>query len=256
MNMRAQSRRRFGADCASPKSRRSTPARGPFRALVLLPDDDAQPASAADHRHPRHRAPFTHDGSARGGAPPEPRTLRAPPAMGFFFRGSRHRGDWRRRLRDRRSDLPHQVRHQASPSGAPTRLAARFQNHAEARLSPTTRFRFAWNTLVTEVLGEDKVSGLAVRDTITGGGAVVERHRRLRRHRPQFPTRRWWPDRSNSKPTGTYALDSAHSTGNRSRPFFAAGDVQDTSTGRPSRRLDRAASPRSTPSVGSEAQGH
>ena len=36
------------------------------------------------------------------------------------------------------------------------------------------KIRFAWNTQVTEVLGDDKVSGLAVRDTITGEARVLD----------------------------------------------------------------------------------
>jgi thioredoxin reductase (NADPH) len=35
------------------------------------------------------------------------------------------------------------------------------------------KIRFAWNTQVTEVLGEDKVSGLAVTDTVTGERRVL-----------------------------------------------------------------------------------
>ncbi len=36
------------------------------------------------------------------------------------------------------------------------------------------KIRFAWNTQVTEVLGEDKVSGLAVVDTLSGENRVLE----------------------------------------------------------------------------------
>jgi thioredoxin reductase (NADPH) len=36
------------------------------------------------------------------------------------------------------------------------------------------KIRFAWNTQVTEVLGVDKVSGLAVQDTITGAARVLD----------------------------------------------------------------------------------
>ena len=36
------------------------------------------------------------------------------------------------------------------------------------------KIRFAWNTQVTEVLGVDKVSGLAVQDTVTGAGRVLD----------------------------------------------------------------------------------
>jgi thioredoxin reductase (NADPH) len=36
------------------------------------------------------------------------------------------------------------------------------------------KIRFAWNTRVTEVLGDDKVSGLAVQDTVTGEDRTLE----------------------------------------------------------------------------------
>jgi thioredoxin reductase (NADPH) len=36
------------------------------------------------------------------------------------------------------------------------------------------KIRFAWNTKVTEVLGDDKVSGLAVCDTVTGDERVLD----------------------------------------------------------------------------------
>ena len=36
------------------------------------------------------------------------------------------------------------------------------------------KIRFAWNTQVTEVLGESKVEGLAVRDTLSGEARRLE----------------------------------------------------------------------------------
>jgi thioredoxin reductase (NADPH) len=36
------------------------------------------------------------------------------------------------------------------------------------------KIRFAWNTRVTEVLGEDKVGGLAVEDTVTGEARTLD----------------------------------------------------------------------------------
>jgi thioredoxin reductase (NADPH) len=36
------------------------------------------------------------------------------------------------------------------------------------------KIRFAWNSQVTEVLGDEKVSGLALRDTLTGDSRVLE----------------------------------------------------------------------------------
>ena len=47
------------------------------------------------------------------------------------------------------------------------------------------KIRFEWNTQVTEVIGDDKVMGLKVRDTLTDEERVLARHRGLRRHRPR-----------------------------------------------------------------------
>jgi thioredoxin reductase (NADPH) len=38
----------------------------------------------------------------------------------------------------------------------------------QERALANEKIRFAWNTQVTEVLGDDKVTGLAVRDTVSG----------------------------------------------------------------------------------------
>ena len=44
----------------------------------------------------------------------------------------------------------------------------------QERARSNEKIRFAWNTQVTEILGDDKVSGLAVRDTITGEERVLD----------------------------------------------------------------------------------
>jgi thioredoxin reductase (NADPH) len=44
----------------------------------------------------------------------------------------------------------------------------------QERALTNEKIRFAWNTRVTEVLGDDKVSGLAVQDTVTGEDRVLE----------------------------------------------------------------------------------
>jgi thioredoxin reductase (NADPH) len=44
----------------------------------------------------------------------------------------------------------------------------------QERALANEKIRFAWNTKVTEVLGDEKVSGLAVKDTVTGADRVLE----------------------------------------------------------------------------------
>jgi thioredoxin reductase (NADPH) len=44
----------------------------------------------------------------------------------------------------------------------------------QERALANEKIRFAWNTKVTEVLGEDKVSGLAVQDTLNGEDRVLD----------------------------------------------------------------------------------
>lgn len=44
----------------------------------------------------------------------------------------------------------------------------------QERAFENEKIRFSWNTQVTEVLGEDKVSGLAVRNTVTGQESVLD----------------------------------------------------------------------------------
>ncbi|HEY5120017.1 MAG TPA: FAD-dependent oxidoreductase, partial [Acidimicrobiales bacterium] len=44
----------------------------------------------------------------------------------------------------------------------------------QERAFANEKIRFAWNTQVTEVLGDDKVAGLAVRDTITGEARILD----------------------------------------------------------------------------------
>src|SRR5580693_4905910 len=44
----------------------------------------------------------------------------------------------------------------------------------QERALANEKIRFAWNTKVTEVLGEDKVSGLAVQDTVSGEDRVLD----------------------------------------------------------------------------------
>ena len=84
---------------------------------------------------------------------------------------------WRRRSSSRAS-------RRASPScTAATRFAPR--RSCRSAPSPHEKIRFAWNTQVTEVLGDDKVTGLAVRDTVDRRRARARRHRRLRRDRPR-----------------------------------------------------------------------
>ena len=54
------------------------------------------------------------------------------------------------------------------------RDALRASKIMQERALAHEKIRFAWNTKVTEVLGVDKVSGLAVCDTVTGEARVLE----------------------------------------------------------------------------------
>src|ERR1019366_1588205 len=54
------------------------------------------------------------------------------------------------------------------------RDALRASKIMQERALANEKIRFAWNTQVTEVLGDDKVSGLAVRDTVSGEGRVLD----------------------------------------------------------------------------------
>jgi thioredoxin reductase (NADPH) len=44
----------------------------------------------------------------------------------------------------------------------------------QERALANEKIRFAWNTKVTEVLGDEKVAGLAVQDTVTGEDRVLD----------------------------------------------------------------------------------
>ena len=77
-----------------------------------------------------------------------------------------HRRRRRRRLRRRGGHLPDQVR-QVGDHRAPPRRAARLQDHGRARLA-NDKIRFAWNSEVDAIHGDDKVTGVTLRDTVTG----------------------------------------------------------------------------------------
>jgi thioredoxin reductase (NADPH) len=54
------------------------------------------------------------------------------------------------------------------------RDALRASKIMQERAFNNEKIRFAWNTKVTEVLGEDRVTGLAVQDTLTGEDRVLD----------------------------------------------------------------------------------
>ena len=61
---------------------------------------------------------------------------------------------------------------------------------ARRRSCRTARFanpkiEFAWNSEVVEVIGDDRVEGVQLRDTVTGADVDARARRRLRRHRPR-----------------------------------------------------------------------
>ena len=67
----------------------------------------------------------------------------------------------------------------------------------QERAFANPKIDFAWNSVVTEILGDTKVSGLRLLDTVTGETSELGGHRALRRYRPraqQFPAK--GPDRA------------------------------------------------------------
>ena len=67
----------------------------------------------------------------------------------------------------------------------------------QERAFANPKIEFAWNSVVTEILGDTKVSGLRLLDTVTGETSELGGHRALRRHRSraqQFPAQ--GPDRA------------------------------------------------------------
>src|SRR5690606_18134885 len=94
-----------------------------------------------------------------------------------------------------------------------------------ARENP--KIRFLWNTVVEEVLGEEEITGLRLRDTVTGEGSelgvgglfVAIGHE---------PNTGFLAGELELEPTGYVKLPVAWRTQTSAPGVFAAGDVMDS----------------------------
>ena len=156
MNMRAQAAR-FGADLRVTKVQKIDTGARPFRAWLT---DDDQPSISADTV-----ILATGARSLMMGVPGEERLLShglstCATCDGFFFRGQDIAviggGD------SAIEEATFLTRFASSVTIVHRRDSLRASKIMQERAFANDKIRFAWNTLVTEVLGEDKVSGLAV----------------------------------------------------------------------------------------------
>ena len=88
------------------------------------------------------------------------------------------------------------------------------------------KIKVAWNSVVTEVLGDDgKVVGVRLRDTVSGDERVLDVVRRVRRDRPR-PAQRTVRRPGDMDAEGYVTVD-APSTRTNIAGVFAAGDLVD-----------------------------
>jgi thioredoxin reductase (NADPH) len=167
-NMRAQAER-FGADLRVTKVQKLDCSTRPFKAWLT---DDLEPSVTAD-------AVILATGaqSLMMGVPGEDRLLShglstCATCDGFFFRGQDIAvvggGD------SAIEEATFLTRFASSVTIVHRRDSLRASKIMQQRAFDNEKIRFAWNTQVTEVLGEEKVSGLSVRDTLTGESRVLD----------------------------------------------------------------------------------
>lgn len=168
VNMRAQAER-FGADLRVTKVQKLDCSVRPFKAWLT---DDLEPSVTAD-------AVILATGaqSLMMGVPGEDRLLShglstCATCDGFFFRGQDIAvvggGD------SAIEEATFLTRFASSVTIVHRRDSLRASKIMQQRAFDNEKIRFAWNTQVTEVLGEEKVSGLAARDTLTGESRVLD----------------------------------------------------------------------------------
>ena len=162
MNMRAQAER-FGAELRVNKVQTLDASSRPFRAWLT---DDLEPSITAD-------AVILATGakSLMMNVPGEERLLShglstCATCDGFFFRGHDIAviggGD------SAIEEATFLTRFASSVTIVHRRDSLRASKIMQERAFANEKIKFAWNTQVTEVLGDDKVSGLRVRDTVSG----------------------------------------------------------------------------------------
>ena len=161
-NMRAQAAR-FGAELRITKVQKLDATSRPFKAWLT---DDEEPSITAD-------AVILATGarSLMMGVPGEERLLShglstCATCDGFFFRGHDIAvvggGD------SAIEEATFLTRFASSVTIVHRRDSLRASKIMQERAFANEKIRFAWNTQVTEVVGDDKVTGLRVRSTVTG----------------------------------------------------------------------------------------
>jgi thioredoxin reductase (NADPH) len=167
-HMRSQAER-FGAELRAAKVVRLDVASRPFRAWL---SGDREPSVTAD-------AVILATGarSLMLGVPGEDRLLShglstCATCDGFFFRGQEIAvvggGD------SAIEEATFLTRFATKVTIVHRRDALRASKIMQERAFANERIAFAWNSEVTEVLGEERVTGLALRDTLTGESRVLE----------------------------------------------------------------------------------
>ncbi len=167
-NMRAQALR-FGADLRISKVQVIDTSTRPFRAWLT---DDDTPSITADAL-----ILATGAKSLMMDVPGETRLLShglstCATCDGFFFRGQDIAvvggGD------SAMEEALFLTRFATSVTIVHRRDTLRASKIMQERALAHEKIRFAWNSKVTEVLGDDKVSGLSLRDTVTGEDRVLD----------------------------------------------------------------------------------
>lgn len=168
-NMRAQAQR-FGADLRVTKVQRLDLSARPFRAW--LSEDGDEPSVTADTV-----IVATGARSLMLNVPGEDRLLSrglstCATCDGFFFRGQDIAvvggGD------SALEEAMFLTRFANTVTLVHRRDTLRASKIMQERAFANEKIRFAWNTQVTEVLGDEKVSGLQVVDTVTGASRVLD----------------------------------------------------------------------------------
>jgi thioredoxin reductase (NADPH) len=167
-NMRAQAAR-FGADLRVTKVQKLDATSRPFKAWLT---DDVEPSITADTV-----ILATGARSLMMGVPGEERLLShglstCATCDGFFFRGQDIAvvggGD------SAIEEATFLTRFASSVTLVHRRDTLRASKIMQERAFKNDKIKFAWNTQVVEVLGDEKVSGLKVKDTLTGEERVLD----------------------------------------------------------------------------------
>ena len=167
-NMRAQAAR-FGADLRVTKVQKLDATSRPFKAWLT---DDVEPSISADTV-----ILATGARSLMMGVPGEERLLShglstCATCDGFFFRGQDIAvvggGD------SAIEEATFLTRFASSVTIVHRRDSLRASKIMQDRAFKNEKIKFAWNTQVVEVLGDEKVSGMKVKDTISGEERVLD----------------------------------------------------------------------------------